>query len=108
MKSSREQFEEWYKKSMLVRVAWYGEENIKSDLVCEADGTYIRVRVRDKWEAWQASRAAIDIAVDYHTEEEINIITETEKDGYALGWIDGRNYAVKQIKRHGLKVGGEA
>ena len=61
MKSSREQFEEWYVKSMLEHVKWYSEDNARNDLAIDTDGSYLRTTVRHKWEGWQASRAAIEI-----------------------------------------------
>lgn len=94
MKSSREQFEEWYKKSMMVRVAWYGEENIKSDLVCEDDGTYTRVSVRDKWDAWQASRAEIEIEMP-------TVIWDMSEDG---SQHYDRDEVIDAIQSAGIKV----
>lgn len=54
--------------------------------------------------AWNASRAAIEIELDSHTEFEIEHIASPIPDGYAKGWIDGRNYGEKQIRKYGIKV----
>jgi hypothetical protein len=31
-------------------------------------------------------------------------MAQPEEDGYAKGWIDGRNYGEKQIRAAGIKV----
>lgn len=59
------------------------------------------------WLAWQASREAMEVEIDNHTEFEIEHMICPDKDGYSVGWIDGRNYAVKQVRAAGIKVNGE-
>ncbi|WP_291971004.1 hypothetical protein [Candidatus Symbiopectobacterium sp.] len=58
------------------------------------------------WIAWQASLAALVVNIEQHNEFEINHIAspEPEKDTYAIGWIDGRNYAAKQVRAAGITV----
>ena len=81
--TSREQFEDWYKCDALNRVKWYQESNIDSDLMVDSGGYYFRDAIQRRWEAWQASRAAIEIQVcpcpndhgpnvDDHYREQIN------------------------------------
>ena len=57
-------------------------------------------------EVWNASREAIAIKIDNHDEFEIEHMTSCP-DGYARGWIDGRNYAARQVKAAGITVKGE-
>lgn len=59
------------------------------------------------WAFWQASREAVELEIDNHTEFEIEHMICPDKDGYSVGWIDGRNYAVKQVRAAGIKVKGE-
>lgn len=59
------------------------------------------------WAFWRASREAVEVEIDNHTEFEIEHMICPDKDGYSVGWIDGRNYAVKQVSAAGIKVKGE-
>ena len=81
--TSREQFEDWYKCDALNRVKWYQQSNIDSDLMVDSGGYYFRDAIQRRWEAWQASRAAIEIQacpcpndhgpnVDDHYRDQIN------------------------------------
>lgn len=90
MKSSREQFEAWYVKSMLERVKWYSEDNARNDLALDSDGSYMRTTVRHKWDAWQASRAAIEV-------------TLPDCDDYLSTWQHPDTAEIK-IKELGLTV----
>ncbi len=56
MKSSREQFEEWYSKA-----SGLCDMDLESEFNVDDNGEYIYSGARDAWEAWQASRAAIEI-----------------------------------------------
>lgn len=56
MKSSREQFEEWYSKA-----SGLCDMDLESEFNVDDNGEYIYSGARDAWAAWQASRAAIEI-----------------------------------------------
>lgn len=62
---------------------------------------------RGYWEIWQASRAALVIDIDSHTEFEIEHIISPEQEGYPVGWIDGRNYAANQVRKAGISIKGD-
>jgi hypothetical protein len=104
MDESRKQFEEWFMDDVVgAAVDFPGFE----------DGEYVAGEVYDEqlyvmlqamYMAWTASRAAIEIKLDAHTEFEIEHMAQPEEDGYAKGWIDGRNYGEKQIRAAGIKV----
>lgn len=93
--TSREQFEEWFKPR---------KERMKSDGICTLN--IVRYRCM-AWAGWQASREAVEVEIDNHTEFEIEHMICPDKAGYSVGWIDGRNYAVKQVRAAGIKVKGE-
>lgn len=67
---------------------------------------YIKVDTAVAWISWQDSRSALVISIVQHTEFEIEHIASPreEKDTYAIGWIDGRNYAAKQVSAAGITV----
>lgn len=57
MDKSREQFEAWWEKE------WCGESPMDGwTSLRESDG-YIDEDINAQWEAWQASRAALEIAL---------------------------------------------
>lgn len=61
------------------------------------------------WEAaWAASRAALVVDIASHTEFEIEHMISPEKDGYSIGWIDGRNYSAEQVRAAGITVKGDS
>lgn len=99
MDESRKQFEEWYSISMKERVSWYTDKNVTNDLTLEVDGSYMRDAVRDKWEAWQASRAAIEV--------ELPSLKQTDS-GERYVWSDAvynfKEDAIAVIESAGLKV----
>lgn len=96
--TSREQFEAWWKTQRAV--CQFAREGSKN-------GAYHSKPCQSAWEAWQASREAVEVEIDNHTEFEIEHMICLDKDGYSVGWIDGRNYAVKQVSAAGIKVKGE-
>lgn len=59
------------------------------------------------WRLYQQSRASIVVDIESHTEFEIEHMISPEKEGYSIGWIDGRNYAAKQVRSIGLSIKGE-
>ena len=71
------------------------------------NGGYLLMSTHTAWEAWQASRKSLVVNIDSHTEFEIEHIASPKEDGYAKGWIDGRNYTVKQVASAGITVKGE-
>lgn len=91
MDESRKQFEAWFKD----RYSGLLEES------------YFKLVWVVALESWQASREAMEVEIDNHTEFEIEHMICPDKDGYSVGWIDGRNYAVKQVRAAGIKVKGE-
>lgn len=88
MKSSREQFEDWYVKSMIEHIKWYSEDNARNDLALNTDGSYMRTTVRHKWESWQASRAAIEVVLpdcdDYQSTWQYQDAAELKIKGLGL------------------------
>lgn len=58
MKSSREQFEEWYSKA-----SGLCDMDLESEFNVDDNGEYIYSGASDAWAAWQASRAAIEITL---------------------------------------------
>ncbi|MCE9950365.1 hypothetical protein [Hafnia paralvei] len=96
--TSREQFEAWCTKRGL---------STDTDSDCWGQQKYKYDRIQCMWEGWQASREAVELEIDNHTEFEIEHMICPDKDGYSVGWIDGRNYAVKQVRAAGIKVKGE-
>lgn len=94
--TSREQFERWFSTQ---------------DEIMRTNGLDVTSRGRKReaaWYAWRSSRLAIEVAIASHTEFEIEHMISPEKEGYSIGWIDGRNYAAEQIIKIGLKIKGDA
>ncbi|MFV8849561.1 hypothetical protein ABQ359_22340 [Serratia fonticola] len=65
------------------------------------------VRKLKLWQAWEASRESLVVEIASHTEFEIEHMISPEKEGYSLGWIDGRNYAARQVEAIGIRIKGE-
>ncbi|EPO1082289.1 hypothetical protein ACT6F8_002688 [Cronobacter dublinensis] len=87
MDKSREQFEKWM------------SDNGKHPLAIEKmDKNYILATTRTQWEAWQASRAAVEIELDD------KVMVEDEFDKGHNCAID---YCAESIRAAGLKVKGE-
>lgn len=97
--TSREQFETAWKKNNECE-PMDGWESLRGD-----DG-YTDEAIDGQWWAWQASRETLEVEIDNYTEFEIEHMICPDKDGYSVGWIDGRNYAVKQVRTAGIKVKG--
>ncbi|EJS8701558.1 hypothetical protein NFA99_004752 [Escherichia coli] len=94
--TSREQFEAECRNGL-----------INGGLAKHENGKYASELTDAVWRGWQASREAVELEIDNHTEFEIEHMICPDKDGYSVGWIDGRNYAVKQVRAAGIKVKGE-
>lgn len=94
--TSREQFEAECRNGL-----------INGGLAKHENGKYASELTDAVWRGWQASREALEVEIDNHTEFEIEHMICPDKDGYSVGWIDGRNYAVKQVRTAGIKVKGE-
>ena len=74
----------------------------------EGDGSKYGYYLREMaWHFWKASRAEIEVEIANHTEFEIEHMISPEKEGYSIGWIDGRNYAAEQVIKIGLKIKGD-
>ena len=101
MDKMREEFEAWWVVDNDGNPPLSGWESLRT-----SDG-YNDEIVDIQWEAWQASRKALVVNIDSHTEFEIEHIASPKEDGYAKGWIDGRNYSVRQVMTAGITVKGE-
>ncbi|CAI0827648.1 hypothetical protein [Serratia entomophila] len=99
--ASRKQFEEWIK--------FHSDEEECTDLLQRnsAGTNYLHPHSDLAWIAWKAARASIVVDIDNHTEFEIEHMISPEKEGYSIGWIDGRNYAANQVRSIGLSIKGE-
>jgi len=99
--TSREQFE--------AQIRLHADENEIEERLATANGgmNYAHPETDVAWIWWQASRETVEVEIDNHTEFEIEHMICPDKDGYSVGWIDGRNYAVKQVRAAGIKVKGE-
>jgi len=97
---SREDFEGWAEEAGALPWGYLKRQRNPSGGYSIQIYTYM-------WKAWQASRKALVVNIDSHTEFEIEHIASPKEDGYAKGWIDGRNYSVKQVVSAGITVKGE-
>lgn len=94
--TSREQFEKWI------------SDGISSDLHRQImlsrykNGNYSHIATRHKWDAWQASREAIEVELKQFDHFQICHYGADER--YADGYIDAQNNANKAIESAGLKV----
>lgn len=83
MKSSREQFEEWYSKA-----SGLCDMDLESEFNVDDNGEYIYSGARDAWSAWQASRAAIEIVLpdcdDYQSTWQYQDAAELKIKGLGL------------------------
>ncbi|WP_367376510.1 hypothetical protein [Hafnia alvei] len=91
MMTSREQFEAWLRAQPHVL-----------NVGVEQDGTYTLHEDRVAWEAWQASREAVEV--------ELPSLKQTDS-GERYVWSDGvfnfKEDAIKAIRAAGIKVKGE-
>ncbi len=89
--TSREQFEAWLRAQPHVL-----------NVGVEQDGTYTLHEDRVAWEAWQASREAVEV--------ELPSLKQTDS-GERYVWSDGvfnfKEDAIKAIRAAGIKVKGE-
>ncbi|WDC10112.1 hypothetical protein PS040_16975 [Escherichia albertii] len=69
-------------------------------------GSYSHLATENKWEAWQASRAAIELDIDW-PESNDDFWKDGEEGAYAMGYEDGRDKTViavmKAIRAAGIK-----
>ena len=93
MKSSREQFEEW--------VANTTSSDLHRSIMLDKreNGSYRHLATNNKWESWQASRAAIEIELPD------KVMVEDEFDNGLNCAID---YCADAIRAAGLTVKGES
>ncbi|EAQ4624305.1 hypothetical protein DSD72_23915 [Salmonella enterica] len=91
MDESRKQFEEWFKNKY----------HVSSDVM-----KIMNIKVEIAWEAWQASRAAIELDIDW-PESNDDFWRDGEEGAYAMGYEDGRDKTViavmKAIRAAGIK-----
>ncbi|EIV8293308.1 hypothetical protein MBD74_001108 [Escherichia coli] len=87
MDESRKQFEEWFKNKY----------HVSSDVM-----KIMHIKVEIAWEAWQASRAAIEIECPGKRERE-TFSTDFE-DGVTFGYNDAISECEGRIRAAGVKV----
>ncbi|ELK1257932.1 hypothetical protein QJI04_002710 [Escherichia coli] len=87
MDDSRKQFEEWFKNKY----------HVSSDVM-----KIMHIKVEIAWEAWQASRAAIEIECPGKREREA-FSTDFE-DGVTFGYNDAISECEGRIRAAGVKV----
>lgn len=87
MDESRKQFEEWFKNKY----------HVSSDVM-----KIMHIKVEIAWEAWQASRAAIEIECPGKREREA-FSTDFE-DGVTFGYNDAISECERRIRTAGVKV----
>ncbi|MCH6841604.1 hypothetical protein BEC74_17095 [Escherichia coli] len=87
MDESRKQFEEWFKNKY----------HVSSDVM-----KVMHIKVEIAWEAWQASRAAIEIECPGKREREA-FSTDFE-DGVTFGYNDAISECEGRIRAVGVKV----
>ncbi|EPJ1194413.1 TPA: hypothetical protein RMT36_003940 [Escherichia coli] len=87
MDESRNQFEEWFKNKY----------HVSSDVM-----KIMHIKVEIAWEAWQASRAAIEIECPGKREREA-FSTDFE-DGVTFGYNDAISECEGRIRAAGVKV----
>lgn len=87
MDESRKQFEEWFKNKY----------HVSSDVM-----KIMHIKVEIAWEAWQASRAAIEIECPGKREREA-FSTDFE-DGVTFGYNDAISECEGRIRAAGIKV----
>ncbi|MCE9874315.1 hypothetical protein LZ667_23485 [Hafnia alvei] len=99
MMTSREQFEAWLRAQPHVL-----------NVGVEQDGTYTLHEDRVAWEAWQASREAVELDIEW-PEANDDTWKDGEEGAYAMGHEDGKDKVViavrKAIRAAGIKVKGE-
>ena len=97
--TSREQFEAWLRTQPHVL-----------NVGIEPDGTYTLHEDRVAWEAWQASREAVELDIDW-PEANDDTWKDGEEGAYAMGNEDGKDKVViavrEAIRAAGIKVKGE-
>ncbi|AMO81093.1 Uncharacterised protein [Hafnia alvei] len=97
--TSREQFEAWLRAQPHVL-----------NVGVEQDGTYTLHEDRVAWEAWQASREAVELDIDW-PEANDDTWKDGEEGAYAMGHEDGKDKVIiavrKAIRAAGIKVKGE-
>lgn len=97
--TSREQFEAWLRAQPHVL-----------NVGVEQDGTYTLHEDRVAWEAWQASREAVELDIEW-PEANDDTWKDGEEGAYAMGHEDGKDKVIiavrKAIRAAGIKVKGE-
>lgn len=111
--TSREQFEAWFKREIIETPDF--EFNTFNDdaseyTVTEDDNIDLYLQVQAMYMAWQASREAVEIDIDW-PEANDDTWKDSEEGAYAMGHEDGKDKVViavrKAIRAAGIKVKGE-
>ncbi|WP_156088274.1 hypothetical protein, partial [Obesumbacterium proteus] len=84
--TSREQFEAWLRAQPHVL-----------NVGVEQDGTYTLHEDRVAWEAWQASREAVELDIDW-PEANDDTWKDGEEGAYAMGHEDGKDKVIIAVR----------
>jgi len=92
MDESRKQFEEW--------IANTTNSDVHRGIMLDRreSGSYRHLATENKWEAWQASRAAIDVELP---------LMKAEHSSDQVAFNGGVKMSAKSIRAAGLKIKGE-
>ncbi|WP_416187280.1 hypothetical protein [Hafnia paralvei] len=105
MMTSREQFEAWVSG----QYPWEPMEDILLKVGPEKERYYLKL-IQSSWEAWQASREAVEIDIDW-PEANDDTWKDGEEGAYAMGHEEGKDKVIiavrKAIRAAGIKVKGE-
>lgn len=97
MDESRKQFQSWFEE-------WFGEPPLTSWNELWCDDGYSAEDIDHMWDAWQASRAAIEI--EFPAKNDISSDDNPIPD--LVDWDDGRNAGIQEcaeaIRAAGIKV----
>lgn len=96
--TSREQFEQWLYQQRVRGITFSTIDKFDVD----GEVYYKSPDIQGQWNAWQASRAAIEIELKQFDHFQICHYGADER--YACGYIDAQNNANKAIEQAGLKV----
>ncbi|HAZ2983848.1 TPA: hypothetical protein J0587_004675 [Salmonella enterica subsp. enterica serovar Kentucky] len=91
--TSREQFEKWVSEKLFPGIHFAFLDN----------GEYVNTIIQQRWEAWQESRAAIDIEQPEFIDSR-SVLDKGYMVDYSNGFGDAMDAFVQAIEQAGLKV----